>query len=99
DVKGKYSRSKIVFGSSHVSTNPDNTLIKGYQRLSDSELRHVSLVDPYISAIIVTRVGQAGVCGQPSASKFDKGMRIREINPIRRDNDRRDVRVYKAYMS
>lgn len=86
DVKGKYSRSKIVFGSSHVSTNPDNTLIKGYQRLSDSELRHVSLVDPYISAIIVTRVGQAGVCGQPSASKFDKGMRIREINPIRRDD-------------
>lgn len=85
DVEGKYGKSKIVFGSRYNKSTTDNIDTKGYQRLQDSELRQLSQVDPYISAIIATRVGQGAACGTLSESKFKKGMRVNDLDPLDQD--------------
>jgi hypothetical protein len=85
DVESKYGRTKIVFGSRYNKASTDNIETKGYQRLADSELRQLSQVDPYISAIIATRVGQGAACGTLSESKFKKGMRVNDLDPLDQD--------------
>jgi hypothetical protein len=81
-----YDRSKVVFSSRAYSGSYDGVESKDWRRLSDSELKELSQVDPYISAIISTRVSQAAVIGRPSDSKFDKGTRIYELDPITEDD-------------
>ena len=81
-----YDRSKIVFSSREYSGSYDGVESKDWRRLSDSELKELSQVDPYISAIISTRVSQSAVIGRPSDSKFDKGTRIYEQDPITEDD-------------
>jgi hypothetical protein len=54
------------------------------------------LIDPYIGAIISTRCSQAASCGRPSESKFDKGFRVSEINPLDRKDYGSDEEYEKA---
>jgi len=81
DSSKKYDQSKIVFSSRAYEKSMDGAAVKGWQRLSDNELREVAHVDPYISAIISTRCSQGAVIARESESKFDKGTRILDINP------------------
>lgn len=80
DVKNKSEKTKIMFSAKNYHYSHDGVEIKGFQRLTDAELRDVANVDPYISAIISTRCSQASVVARPSDSKFDKGTRILDIN-------------------
>jgi hypothetical protein len=81
DLKGKYDQSKVTFSARDYGRNYDNIETKGWRRLSDSELKELAQVDPYISAIISTRCSQASIIGRPSDTKFDKGTRISELAP------------------
>lgn len=81
-----YDRSKVVFSSREYSGSYDGVEAKDWRRLSDSELKELSQVDPYVSAIISTRTSQAAVIGRPSDSKFDKGTRIYEQDPIKEED-------------
>jgi len=81
DIQEKYDKSKIVFSTREWSQTSDNIWTKGWRRISDSEQREISQLDPYIAAIIATRVSQAAACGYRSESRFDKGTRIMDLNP------------------
>ena len=77
-------KAKTVFVSkTTTSSSAGNIEQKGNRRLTDQELRDLSILDPYISSIISTRVAQSIPMGRPSESKFDKGLRIIEINPLK----------------
>jgi hypothetical protein len=86
DIQGKYDQSKVAFSSKEYTNGFDNVENKGWKRLTDNELRELSQVDPYVSAIISTRCSQASVIGRPSDSKFDKGTRIAELDPLNLDS-------------
>ncbi len=73
DTKEKTEKTKIMFSAKSYHYSYDGVEVKGFQRLTDAELRDVAHVDPYISAIISTRCSQAAVVARPSDSKFDKG--------------------------
>lgn len=96
----KYDKNKIVFNARISGTNTiDGVDVKNWQRLSDRELRDLAQVDPYLSAIISTRCSQGAVIGRLSESKFDKGSRIREINPINKDDFSEQENYEKAKKS
>jgi len=76
------TQSKVVFGTRRTQASYGAVEQKGFKRLSDTELREVSIIDPYISAIISKRAAQVTSIGRPSESKFDKGTRIRELNAL-----------------
>lgn len=77
-------KAKTVFISKTASTAASGSLeSKGNRRLTDQELRDLSILDPYISSIISTRVAQSIPMGRPSESKFSKGARMLEIEPLR----------------
>jgi hypothetical protein len=78
----KTKRTKVVFGTRIHQASYGSIEVKGFKRLNDSELKEVSIVDPYISAIISKRVAQVTSIGRPSESKFDKGTRIKELRPL-----------------
>lgn len=82
DVQKKYDKSKVAYSSREYFQTYDGIETKGWKRLSDSELRELSQIDPYISAIISTRCSQASIVARPSDSKFDKGTRIIEMKPL-----------------
>lgn len=84
ELRQKLPESKVAFGSRQNRATSDNVEVKSYQRLSDAELRSLSQLDPYVSAIIATRCSQAASCGNPSESRFKKGMRILDLNPLDR---------------
>ena len=83
EQKEKYAGSKIVFDSREYKGNSiDSVDLKSWRRLSDNELKEISQLDPYISAIVSTRASQGAIVGRPSDSKFDKGTRVAETNPL-----------------
>ena len=85
--KRKYKQSKVKFGSRfNTRIGVGDSLSKEPKRLSDSELKELSLVDPYIGAIINTRVAQISTFGAISESKFDKGVRVIELDEIRKED-------------
>lgn len=85
--KRKYKQSKVKFGSRfNTRIGVGDSLSKEPKRLSDAELKELSLVDPYIGAIINTRVAQISTFGAISESKFDKGVRVIELDEIRKED-------------
>lgn len=95
DVKGKVSKSKVVYSTKSMDISHGGAEAKGYQRLEDSELRQLSQVDPYISAIISTRCSQCASIARPSESKFDKGTRVYEVNKKTEDDFESDNEFFK----
>ena len=93
DLDGKFAQSKIIF--SRQDTLRQNTDTKGWNRATDGDLRELSRVDPYISAIISTRVSQAVTVGRPSNSKFDKGTRVLELKPLKLSDFKNDKQAFK----
>ena len=85
-MKGKYNKSKVVFSSEQNKPNFDGVDVKPWKRLRDEEQREIAQIDPYISAIISTRTSQGAACGLPSDSKFDKGCRIKELKPLKKED-------------
>lgn len=83
DLKQKNDRNKIAFNAEDWSENYEGVETKSWRRLSDIEQKELAQVDPYLSAIISTRCSQGSVCGRPSDSKFDKGTRLMELQPLR----------------
>ena len=83
-VKEKYDSNKVVHSSQAYQQSHDGIEEKGWQRVSDRELKEISQVDPYISSIISTRAAQGSVVGRESESKFDKGTRVSDLNPLKR---------------
>ena len=86
DVQNRYDKSKIVFSSREWSQTSDNVWTKGWRRISDPEQREVATLDPYIAAIVATRVSQAASCGYRSESRFDKGCRVSDLNPPNKED-------------
>lgn len=86
DIEKKYDKSKVAYSSREYSSTYDGVETKGWRRLEDAELRELSQVDPYISAIISTRCSQAAIVARPSDSKFDKGTRVMELAPLLADD-------------
>lgn len=85
--KRKYKQSKVKFGSRfNTRMGVGDSLSKEPKRLSDAELKELSLIDPYIGAIINTRVAQITSFGAQSESKFDKGVRVIDLEEIRRED-------------
>lgn len=85
--KRKYKGTKVVFTSRYnTNTQFGDSLSKEGKRLSDKELKDLVSIDPYIAAIINTRVSQATSLGDRSASKFDKGVRIVDTQRLDRDD-------------
>ena len=83
----RYKQSKIKFGSRfNTRIGVGDSLSKEPKRLSDAELKELSLIDPYIGAIINTRVAQISSFGAISESKFDKGVRVIDLEEIRRED-------------
>jgi hypothetical protein len=68
------------------SQGMDGGIQKSYDRLTDKELRSLAAMDPYISAIISSRVAQVSTVMRASESRFDKGIKIRDINPPSRSD-------------
>lgn len=85
--KRKYKQSKVKFASRfNTRIGVGDSLMKEPKRLSDAELKELSLIDPYIGAIINTRVAQISSFGSESESKFDKGVRVLDTQEIRRED-------------
>ena len=95
DIQKKYDTSKVAYSSREYSQTYDGVESKGWRRMTDGDLRELSQVDPYISAIIATRCAQGAIIGRPSDSKFDKGTRIAEICPLVPD-DFETVKEFQA---
>lgn len=74
-------KAKTVFVSKSSPSAHGNFEHKGNRRLLDQELRDLSIMDPYISAIISTRTAQALPMGRPAGSRFEKGARIVDLDP------------------
>lgn len=95
--KRKYKGSKVVFTSKYsTNVNFGDSLSKEGRRLSDQELRDLAGIDPYISAIINTRVTQVSGMAGRSASKFDKGVRVIDIQRLDRDDYENDESYEEA---
>lgn len=84
-LRGKVTKNKIVF-SAQDQNFANGIEEKAWKRVSDRENRDIALLDPYISSIISTRTSQGAIIGRPSDSKFDKGTRVAEINPLSIDD-------------
>lgn len=85
-VDGPYEKAKTVFVSKQGGyATLNNVDERGTRRLSDSEQRDISVLDPYISAIISTRVAQTGPLGRLSESRYDKGCRIIDKDAPKRE--------------
>lgn len=83
--KRKYKSSKVVFtGRYGARVGIGDSLSKEGKRLSDAELKELSLIDPYISAIINTRVSQISSLSQRAGNKFDKGLKVLDLVRIDR---------------
>lgn len=96
EFNGKYDKNKVTFNSRDLYLTTDNIEQKGWRRMSDLECREIAQVDPYISAIVSTRSSQGAVVGRASESKFDKGTRIYEIDPLNYDDFETDEEYYTA---
>jgi len=96
EFDGKYDKNKVTFNSRDLYVSTDNIEQKGWRRMSDQECREIAQVDPYISAIVSTRSSQGAVIGRASESKFDKGSRVYEINPLNYDDFQTDEEYYVA---
>lgn len=86
DVEAKYDKSKVIMSSREWSQTTDNVWHKGFRRISDSEQREIASIDPYIAAIVATRVSQGAAVAYPSESKFDKGTRVSDVNPPKKED-------------
>jgi len=93
DLEGEFTKSKIVF--SRQDNLYQNGEQKGWDRITDQDLKQLSQLDPYISAIISTRVSQAVTVGRPSNSKFDKGTRVLELKPLKLSDFKNDKQAFK----
>lgn len=82
----KNDNNRIVFSTKQIAKTNEGIEQKGWKRIHDHELKEIAQIDPYIAAIISTRCSQAFSVGQESDSKFDKGTRIIDINPLKRDD-------------
>jgi hypothetical protein len=85
EYKDKYVKSKVVYSNKDSMTSATGVEEKGWMRISDYELKNIVQVDPYIAAIITTRSAQGAVIGRATDSKFDKGTRVIETNPLKYD--------------
>ena len=95
-VEGPYEKEKTVFVSRQSGSSTVHSVDeRGARRLSDNEQRDISILDPYISAIISTRVAQTIPLGRLSESRFDKGCRIIDKNPPKKE-DFEDKKQFKA---
>lgn len=90
----KFDRNKLSF-SAHQYT-ASNHEEKTWDRISDQELKKLAQIDPYISAIISKRASQCAVIGRVSESKFDKGTRIKDLNPPQKEKYKSDEEYKKA---
>lgn len=97
-VKEK-DRNKIVFSARSYEKQLGGVDKKPWRRLSDTELKELSQLDPYISAIISTRSNQGQVIGRRSESKFDKGTRIMDNYPLSLDEFNNRSEFTKAQAS
>ena len=60
ELNDKLEPSKVVFASKqNTSYGAGNVELKGVKRLDDDELRNLTIIDPYVGAIISTRVAQS----------------------------------------
>ena len=95
--KRKYKGSKVVFTSKYNSNvNFGDSMSKEGRRLSDQELKDLAGIDPYIAAIINSRVTQISGMADRSASKFDKGVRVIDIQRLDRDDYENDESYEEA---
>ncbi|CAB5221075.1 Bacteriophage/Gene transfer agent portal protein [uncultured Caudovirales phage] len=99
EVKESIGESRVAFGSRFNRNSVDNVETKGYQRLSDAELKQLVQLDPYVSAIVATRCSQAAACGNPSESKFKKGLRIIEMNRLERSSFGSDAEYHSELLA
>lgn len=103
DLKGKYDTTKVVFSSRDYGSDIGNIEEKGYRRMSDPDLREISQVDPYISAIIANRCAQGATIGYETDSKFDKGTRMLDLDAPKKDDYedeneyQRDCKIHEAH--
>lgn len=93
DLAVKVDKNKIAYSA--YQTTPNSSIKKPFNRISDEEQKELAQYDPYISAIISKRMTQMAVLGRPSDSKFDKGTRLKDLNPPKRE----DFGTEKAYKS
>ena len=94
ELNEKVEPSKVVFASKQNTTyGAGNVELKGVKRLDDDELRNLTIIDPYVGAIISTRVAQSVPFGRVSESKFDRGLHVKELDPIDEDffQDRKEL--------
>jgi len=52
-----------------------------YTHISNRTLRLMSLRDPFVAAIVQTRINQVSAFSRPQASKYDTGFKISPIDP------------------
>lgn len=85
--KRRYKGSKVSFTSKYNNSSQfGDSLKKDKRRLTDAECKDLSLVDPYISSIINTRVSQVTPLADRAGSKFDKGIRVVDIQRLDKDS-------------
>lgn len=93
------TKSKIAFSSRQYDMEANGGAVtKGYTRLDDLQLKNLSQVDPHISAIIATRVTQSSVIGRESVSKFDRGTRVVNLNPVKPEQFENDEQFQRAQL-
>lgn len=88
----KVDKNKVSFSSSQ--TSPNGVVEKAFDRITDEEQKALAQWDPYISAIISKRVAQGAVIGRASDSKFDKGVRIKDLQAPKQE-DFEDEKEFK----
>jgi hypothetical protein len=98
DIAKKYDKSKIAFSTRDFYRSANGIETKGHKRISDYEQKELAQLDPYISAIISKRTAQATIISRRSESKYDKGCRIAEIDPLKQD-DFDDLDQYKRHQN
>lgn len=82
--------SKSTMNSTSLSQSVSGVQEKDSRRLSDYDLRNLALIDPYISAIISARVAQVSTIMRASESRWDKGIKIRDLDPPKRSDFEND---------
>lgn len=85
DIENKVDKNKVLINTQQVTlqnSGQNAVKVKGIQRLTDDQLKTISLYDPYISAIISTRCNQVAPLGKISTNKFDRGIRINDLNTL-----------------
>jgi Phage portal protein len=87
-------RNKVAFSSKQ--STPNGVVEKSFDRIKDEEQKSLAQWDPYISAIISRRCANGAVIGRPSDTKFDKGTRMKDLNPPKREAFESDDEYKKA---